>query len=487
MLLPIEIADPLLSQALSRVSVAAAGRAYLVGGAVRDLLLGRKPRDLDVVLQGKPLPLAQSLEQDLQCKAIVLRESPGVVRLAWHGGAQILDLLELEGTLEQDLRRRDCTVNAMALRLVGGAEGLGAELQDPLGGKKDLEARLLRMTCEKALLQDPLRVLRVFRLSAQLAFNVERETEAAIKRHASVVRQAAPERVQEELLLLLDSTPCYEALKGCVASGVLLHVLPELGPLRGVGQDGYHHLDAFDHTLEVVRAVEGVLLGQQPLLRAELLERARTALARPFLAGCSEVAMLKLAALLHDLGKPLTRTVEEDGTHFYRHSVVGEEMATAIGERLRFSREAQRRVALLVREHLRPGFLADLEPPSPRALNRFFRRLGGEAVAALLLGLADRMAARGPAASEEWLVRLARTANELLAEHFRRLGHPEAKVLLDGHQIMARYGLQPGRLVGKALALLRRAQEEGLVHTPEQAQAFLDEKMPQLLGESGAR
>ena len=423
----------------------------------------------------------------MRCTTVVLRDTPAVVRLVWQAGAQVLDLLELAGTLEEDLARRDCTVNAMALRLLEGPAGLTGELHDPLGGKQDLESRLLRMTSEQALLDDPLRVLRVFRLSAQLAFTVEPQTQTAIERHASIVRQGAPERVQEELLLLLDTTPCHQALQPCAATGVLLHVLPELAALRGVGQDGYHHLDAFDHTLEVVKALDALLLGERRLVEPELLAQAQAALARPYLAGCTDLALLKLAGLFHDLGKPVTRSLNETGTHFYRHNVVGEEMAAAIAQRLRFSREAHRRLALLVREHLRPGFLADLHPPSQRARNRFFRRLAEDAVAALLLGLADRMAARGPAATKQWLLRQAHATNELLAEYFRRLRQPEQKPVLDGHQIMARYHLQPGRLVGKARALLRRAQEEGAVQTREQAQALLDEKMPELLRKSRGR
>ena len=483
---PIEIPDAVLSEALSYLR-SAAGDAYLVGGAVRDLLLGRTPRDLDVLVTGDVPGLAQLMEKASRCKAIVLGRGPAVVRLVWAGGAQILDLLELAGTLEQDLARRDCTVNAMALRLSAAPSGLTGELHDPLGGMADLRARRLRMTSEQALVEDPVRVLRVFRLAAQLGFRLEGATVAAIERHAATVVHAAPERVQEELLLLLDSNPCYEPLCACAQTGVLLNVIPELAALKEVRQDGFHHLDAFDHSLETVRAAEDLLLGEAPPLEPQSLAQARAALQRPYLAGASDAALLKLAALLHDIGKPPTVTADERGTHFYRHNVVGEQMASEVARRLRFSREAERRLALLVREHLRPGSLADLQPRSERAVNRFFRRLGQEAVPALLLGVADRMAARGPAATADWLLRQVEFANAALAEYFRRAQAPHNPPLLDGHQVMARYHLQPGRLVGRALALLRRAQEEGRLHTREEAEAFLDEQMPRLQRDIGGR
>ncbi len=486
-LVPVQIADGTLAEALSRVLAAAAGATYLVGGAVRDLLLRRSPRDLDVVVEADAIQLGRRLEQETACKPVVLNERPAVVRLVWHAGAQVLDLLELEGTLDQDLRRRDCTVNAMALRLVPTDAGLAGELRDPLSGRDDLHARLLRMTSEHALTEDPVRVLRVFRLAAQLGFEVEDRTRSAIVRHADEVRRAAPERVQEELLLLLEATPCNQALRDCAASGVLLQALPELAPLRGLGENGYHHLDAWAHSLEVVEALDTLLLGEQPLLEPDVLAQAQALLARPYLTGCTNVALLKLAGLLHDVGKPATATQDERGLHFYRHDVLGAQVAEDIAARLRFSREAQRALALLVREHLRPGFLADLPASSERAVNRFFRRLGDQAVAALLLALADRLAARGPAATEEWLLRQARTVNTLAREYFRRAQQPASEPLLNGHDLMARYDLQPGRLVGKALALLRRAQQEGQLRTRAEAEAWLDARMPQLLRDTSGR
>lgn len=407
----------------------------LVGGAVRDALLGRLSADTDWLV-ADPLAAARQLAAALGGSAFRLDEARGGYRVV--AGGRTVDLLPLLGSLEENLAQRDYTVNAMAVLPDG-------TLVDPFGGRCDLAARRLRMLSPAALIADPLRPLRGVRLAVELGFELEPATRAAIAAHAAAQAQgAAPlpawERVGDEFGRIIMNARAAEGIGLLAALGLLEVYLPELAATRGVEQRGFHHLDVFEHSREALR---------------QLLVRFPEA-----------DAALRWATLLHDIGKPATRSHDEAlrYDHFYGHDRLGAQLAQAALGRLRVSHGVASRVAKLVRYHMLPL------PQGEREARRFVYRRREILPDLLKLMIADREAARGPLASDR-----AREAYRLaLGRVLAIMAEPgPTQPLLDGHEVMALLELKPGPRVGEALRFIREAQAVGDVRTREEAASAL--------------
>ena len=410
------------------------GAGYLVGGAVRDALAGRAPRDLDWLVPD-PEAEAQRAAAALGGTAFALDRARGHWRVT--AGGTTLDYTPLEGELEADLRRRDFTVNAIAADLDG-------RLRDPLGGAGDVLARRLRMTSVAALADDPIRPLRGVRFAATLRFEPDAATREAIVRLARRQRDGvspppAWERVRDELDALLAHPAGARGLLLADDLGLLELSLPELTACRGVAQGGFHHLDVLRHSLEALNQLVQGFPEADPALR--------------------------WATLLHDIGKPGTVGEGEDGrTHFYGHARLGQRLAEAALTRLREPGARVRRVGQLVRYHMLPL------PGNDKAARRFVHRRRELLPDLLKLMIADREAARGPLASEAnrraYRLALARVL-AILEEA------PARPPLLDGEAVMRVLGIPAGPRVGEALQLIREAEAVGDVHTPEEAASLL--------------
>jgi len=464
---------------------------YVVGGTVRDLLLFGKVRDVDALVRGDASEAAHLLASLLQGTCFQMHGEPITFRVV-PGDLDLphVDLLQMgsgdepeEDALRGDLLRRDFTVNAMAARLTGLNQGVSTlDIVDPCRGRDDLSARLLRPVSRSALADDPVRMLRCFRLAAGLDFQIAPEALEQISRDHQLVTQSAPERIQEELMLLLDITPCSTHLELAQRTGLLYGIIPELQAMDGVPQDGYHHLDVLEHTLEAFRQLERMLRmadGEKVQIGEDLMRKSLAHLDKAVRPGITRRALLKLAVLLHDVGKPQAKTVEPEGRiRFIGHNLLGAEMAREVGRRLRLGKRPAEMLAKMVREHMRPGFLASESSPTERATNRFLNQAGDLAVEILLLELADRFAARGPAPRRLSMERHARFTRSLLATYWARQGQEGPPRLVDGHEIMARFNIRPGRLVGQLLAIVKEAQQEGRLRTKEEAISLLDEVFP---------
>jgi putative nucleotidyltransferase with HDIG domain len=293
-----------------------------------------------------------------------------------------------------------------------------------------------------------------------------------------------------ELAWTLQTPQAAEMLALMDETGVLTFLLPELMPLKEVPAAGYHHLDGFCHTLEAVRQIERVL-------RAEtedeglntLLLRVRDAFNERFGYRRTGVWIVKLATLLHDIGKPETMTVGDDGSvHFYGHEKVGAEKAEAICQRLRLSRREKGIVVSLVRYHMRPVSLAGARRLTERALRRFWRDLGDLAgIYCVALSAADLMATQGAAMTDEHRQRHYFVLRRLLETHFALQEMRQRPRLVTGHEVMERYGIGPSPLVGRALRLVEEAILDGRVQTKDEAWRLLDEAMAQWLAEASQK
>ncbi len=451
----------------------ASTRAWIVGGAVRDQLLGRPTTDVDVVVDGDPGKAARAVAHAAQRAACFsLSEDFGSWRVVAREGAWQVDVEPLRGeSIEADLAMRDFTVNAIAEPIAGGAQ------IDPLGGAADLRAGRLRMAAPAAFAQDPLRVLRLVRLAVELALEPDEETLRHAGAHAGGLTRVSSERVFVELRRIIAAREVRRGLHLMSGLGATAVVLPELEALRGVEQNRFHHLDVYGHTLEVLdRVVE--LTGQPRDWSPELAggvggmaAALETLLAEPLADELTRGDALRWGALLHDAAKPLTREVRaEDGrVTFIGHDVRGAELARAVLARLRASERLRSHVAALVRHHLRAGFLVHQpQPLARRTVFDYMRTCSPVEVDVTLLSIADRLATRGDRAQQsiEAHVTLARA---LLGDALRWRAEGPPAPLLRGDELAAQLGIATGPRVGQLLEELAAAQYAGELASPEEA------------------
>ncbi len=437
------------------------GRLYLVGGFLRDLLLGRASYDMDFLYLGDPLEILGDMDRPF----FPLDVPRGIYRMMW-GRYQVDVAAPRALSLEEDLRERDFTVNAMAYSLTR------KELLDPWGGVEDLEARRLRAVTPWAFREDPLRVLRAFRISSHLSFTATQDTLELAARAAPLLSQVAKERIKEEFSLILAHPRSAEVFKSMAREGILGVIYPEVEEGRGILQGKWLGTDLKGHLLGTLYSLERIIPFLQdffPSYHSSL----RTVLAEEVEGGYSRLKVLKLAALLHDIGKPSTMAKRGEDLTFWGHDRKGGERVRSLGGRLGLGVRASALLASLVSHHMWLHLLARQGEVTSRARGRFFRRLGKEGVVVILLSLADALASSG-----EWgfylLLPLAREMLEFYYSRFlvdERLRRP----LLSGYEVMELLSLEPGPEVGELLRALVEAQSEGKVTSKEEARKFLEE------------
>ena len=445
------------------IEALAGERAWVVGGALRDELLGRPITDVDVTLAGDPQRAARALAASVRGPVFQLSESFGAWRVLDRRNGRTYDLSQLQGdTIEADLAKRDFTVNAMARPLDGG------ELIDPHGGRGDLAAGVLRVLGEGAYAADPLRPLRLARFAAELGLVPDPETERLTRRAAPRVREASPERVLAELRRLVVAPGALDGVNLADRLGVLAAVLPELSALHGVEQSHFHHLDVYDHTLEVLAR----LIELEPSLDeafGDLAPTLRAVLDEPLADELTRGQALRLGALLHDIGKPGTRGVRPDGrVTFIGHDATGQEMVRALCRRLRTSDRLSQYLQGLTRNHLVLGFLVHEMPLPRRTVYRYLRRTSPVEVEVTLLSCADRLGTRGKNAETATAAHLE-LARYLMEEALRWRAEGTPRPPLRGDELAEELGIEPGPELGRLLAQLEEAAFTGEAGTREEA------------------
>jgi putative nucleotidyltransferase with HDIG domain len=452
------VSDPLA--ALAQIT----DHAWLVGGAVRDRLLGRPTSDYDVALPGPAEGPARALGRAAGGFAFELSHAYGAWRVVAHDHSWQLDLLPLDGErIEDDLARRDLTVNAIAAPLAGEGH------VDPFGGLEDLRRRRLRMVRGDAFARDPLRTLRMARLACELEFDVDPVTADAARRSAPQLASVAPERSFVELTRVLSAPRALAGLAMMDDTGVTAVILPELWALRGVQQSRFHHLDVFDHTRAVLAETIALEGDPSPVCAGDTeVADVCTWLAAPLANDLTRGQALRFGALLHDIAKPQTRDVTAQGRiTFMGHDRAGAELAAAILGRLRAAERLCAHVAALTRHHLRLGFLVHEMPLSRRAVYDYLHACAPVEVDVTLLSVADRLATRGDNADLA-IARHLELARQLLGEALRWAAHPP-RPPLRGDELASALGITPGPLLGGLLAELQAASFSGELATREEA------------------
>jgi len=459
--------------------------SYLVGGFVRDALLGRDTADIDIAVATDTLVIIPKLADKLGGKCVILDEINKICRIIisedthrWE-----IDFSTFRDTIEQDLARRDFTIDAMAIDLSQLDKGnTDYQVIDPFNGLDDLHKSIIRMVSEDAFQSDPARLLRAVRLAAELGFGIETRTEALIRRYSYLLTRVAGERIREELLRLLAMPQAGKFLAYLDDLGLLTVMIPELSQTKGVVQPKEHFWNVFDHSIKTVSAVS-YLLRQETWDYVDADTLAVTPwsnelahhFAQEVSRGSTRASMLKLAALLHDIAKPQTKTIDNNGRiRFLGHAKEGAAMAVNILERLRFSGKEIRLVEAMIEHHLRPLQTRNTGLPSRHALYRYFHDTGEAGIDILFLSLADHLAARGPQLDLNQWQEHARLVEYILCQRFQQEESVVAPPkLIDGHDLLDTFGLSPGPRIGQLLETVREAQVTGELSTKEEALAYI--------------
>jgi poly(A) polymerase len=494
-------------------------KGYIVGGFIRDRLLKRKTNDIDIAVSGDAVSIARKIAKEIGGKFVLLDDVNSVARVIavenkqlaktatdresqgkeWH-----FDFSSFAGDIKSDLARRDFTVNAMAVELsqfvaASTATKLSSRkpvataakkrspltLIDPFSGKEDLRGKIVRKVSEQIFEVDAARLLRAVRLAAELNFTIEPETESLIHRYCQTVTEVPGERTREELIRLLALPRAAYYLRYLDKLGLLVALIPELAESKGVEQPTVHFWDVFDHSLETVAAVEFLLResdweysNEDMLSTVPWSETIDRHLSQEVSSGSNHRVLLKLGALLHDIAKPMTKSIDDTGrARFLGHTKQGAAMTADILERLRFSNREAKLVESLVYHHLRPAQMANGELPTQRAIYRYFRDTGEAGIDILLLALADYLASRGPLASMEEWEKNCQLANYILTEHDKQQVKTLPVELIDGHDIMDTFDLAPGPLIGKLLGMVNEAHASGELSTREEALALVQREL----------
>ncbi len=478
--------------------------AYLVGGSLRNILLGEPCTDWDIVTTGDAHQLARRLADKLGGHYVHLHEKASRVIVASNAGTPnnkkeiTLDISPLnDKTLEDDLHQRDFTINAIAAPLAqivqyleidnaehpqpgqpsivgatlavalgdGSVQGpgpvqlaLARHLIDPLHGLSDLESHRLKAVNEDIFRHDPLRMLRAIRLMMRYQLQLDPWTESLMIRDAALLPQVAAERIHEELYAILGPAGATERLRFLDQHGLFTVIFPEFVAARGMRQPSSHYWDVLEHSLESVGALEQL---------ASMLQE--------------DTQSTGLAALLHDIGKPVTYSSDEHGgIHFYNHPQAGVPLVEQVMRRLCVSTQDRRLAQLVAAHHMRPGQLGQNGPLTPRAIRRYFVDLGPTGIYVALISLADHLATLGPQPTTGSWERHLRVVRLLLTSYIRERERILPPRLISPEELMRRLKLGPGPQIGQLLDLIAEAQAEGTIHSKEEALWLAEERVHEM-------
>ena len=472
-------ADPRRNEtvkAILQMADTAACKLYLVGGYIRDAVLGRLAKDykdFDFMVMpisaeassadsGKlpAINFARSVSDKLQGHFVLLDESNDTARVVMDNYEYFDFAGCVGGTIKSDMFRRDFTINALACDLSSSNE-----VVDLVGGLDDLQNKTIRVVQEQSFIDDPLRLLRAFRFAARLGFDIEEQTLEYIRRHCKLISNVSAERITSEMFIMLEADNCKKQIVEMGEIGLLEEIFIELKATRKVTKNAYHHLGLFDHSVEALVQCEQGLNEMPDWVQARMRE--------PLAQGVSRLAATKLASLLHDIGKPETWIINDDGKHtFIGHDKLGADMCEPLAKRMKWAKPVERLIEKLVRWHLRPGHLFQQGPPTDKAKYRFYRTIGEELPELILLALADFRSTCGPGL-QDGRREAEQNLFELLSNYsvYEVVSKKEDR-LLDGNELMRTLKLSPGPVVGQLLEDLLEAQTLGEIKDKEQAIAL---------------
>jgi len=442
---------------------------WLVGGFLRDFYLKKEkiiPEekenfDFDFCVEKDVFSFVKEFSKEISSRYIVLDEKQGSFRVILKRKSLIFtyDFTLMRGaTLKEDLSLRDFTINTLAWDLSKNC------LIDYFKAKEDIKKRKIRVIKEIVFLNDPLRILRGFSFVSFYNFKIEKKTKEVMKKYKRYLNKVSPERINEEIFKILSTGSSFRIVKEMDDLEILEEIIPQIKMTKDVYQGSYHHLDVWRHSLETLKEFE--LLYKRKLSKdKETFSYLEEEIAKER----KRIMILKLACLLHDIGKPLAKKIKKKKTIFHTHEKIGMQIVEEIALNLRLSSKEKEVLKKLIYWHLRPGYLADCVSISKRAIYRFFRDLGEEALSVILLSLSDWRATRGVLVDEKKKKKQEKIMFKLIDKYFEEKKKKPLPKIVDGYDIMKRFKLSPSPLVGEVLKRIKEEQVLGKVKSKKDA------------------
>ena len=437
---------------------------YLVGGAVRDFLSDNEIFDRDLIVTDEDAGVfARKVADFFGGVFIPLDEENKIYRVVLSDKQNYLDITNPAGSsLVKDLTRRDLTINAVAINIRSG------EIVDLFGGIEDFQNRIIRGICDENFIDDPLRMLRIFRFHSVLGFDIDDSLVSVVRNNSELVLKPAKERVEYELMKLFNGLYVPQALLKMDESQVLELLFPFVRELKRVPPNAHHHLDLFNHSIETIRQLD--------ILFENSCDEVKNHLLKVDFGGFSRLAHLRLACFMHDIGKFSTWTIEEDtGRHrFIKHEDTGSKMAEKFLKSMCFSNRQISYITYIIKNHMYPAAVVSSPELSEKVMMRYIRKSEDNAIDNILIAQADRLSARGPEVSDEMVKNNIEGLNNLL-EYYLKIKDtlkPLPK-LLDGNEVMKILNIKPSKRLGEIMEALHEAQISGDVLTKEDAVSFV--------------
>lgn len=450
--------DEILSKIIDKFD----NEIYLVGGTVRDFYMGLESTDRDIIVMDEDArDFALKLSELFQATFVPLDEENKIYRIVLPDKINYIDVTNPVGdSIEKDLMRRDLTINAIAVNIRTG------ELIDISGGVTDIMNKCINYVNELNFVDDPLRLLRVYRFQALYGFQLAPETINAVCKYSDLIHKPAVERINYELLKLFGGEYAHVALENMNKTWILEEIFPFVKELKQVPPNSHHHLDLFHHSIETVKQVQ-ILYNEAP-------DEVKEHLSRIDFGGFSRLAHLKLAAFMHDIGKFSTWTIEEGKHRFIKHDDVGSKMSVKILKDLHFSNKQIDYISSMIKYHIYPSHVMTSPQITEKIMMRYVRKMDTNSIDAIILAQADRLSARGPEITDQIVERNITSLNMLLRFYLeaRETLKPLPK-LLSGNDVMQILNIKPSKRLGEIMEALHEAQISGDVITKEHAIEFV--------------
>lgn len=449
------------------------GNIYLVGGAVRDILLGKVPEDFDFVVEDEPISVARKLSNIIEGSPFFLDKEQGVVRFVEKGRERYFDFSPLRVPIDEDLSLRDFTIDAIAYDLKS------MKIIDPLQGVDDIKKGIVRMTSPDALISDPLRLLRAFRLSGTLGFTIDSKTKEAISERKQMLRDVSPERIRDEFFKILNLRNCRSLILEMENCGIMSSIIPIVEEMKRTEQNIHHIGDVWSHTLLCIENLEYIFAcieDGSDEIPDELINNRKNILGyinEEPVKGRSRRSLIKFLSLLHDSGKTKTSTRDIHGKiHFYGHERISSEIAKSISRDWRLS---TKEIVFIEKTMETCMYLSQLfygKHESERVMARFFRRTE-EFISSVIIFLADKMSSKREKSEMENVYDFV---NQFTYYYFN-IYVPSKKRgrLITGKDIMETFKIPSGPIIGEILDLVEEKRLMGLIKTRNEALEFAEE------------